>query len=148
MPFGLNSLAIAPVTTRRYELPIELEPGKPWTLHLRHAGESNAAFWNAQLKIVNQTMNKGVTGKTRITPERIALVRTEWAQLAGQHVLVGWENVLEDGEPAACTPDAAQRFLAELLANAPDLFDAVRRFASDAEEFRGELADAVAVGKS
>ena len=149
MSFGLTALAIAPAATRRYELlSIPSEPNKPWTLILRHAGESNAPFWNAQLKLANETTAKGGASAVRLTTAKIALVRSEWTELAARHVVAGWENVLEDGEPIACTPEAALRFLSELSTNAPDMFDALRRFAADAENFRGLVADPAAVGKA
>ena len=149
MSFGLTSLAIAPAATRRYELTsIPTEPDKPWTLILRHAGESNAPFWNAQLRLANETTAKSGSSAARLTTAKIALARGEWAELAAQHVIVGWENVREDGELVACTPEAVVRFLTELIAHAPDLFDALRRFAADAENFRGPIADPASLGKA
>ena len=80
-----------------------------------------------------------------MTPEMIEENRSEDRTLYPEHVIVGWEDVVNaQGEEVKFSKDAAKSFVAAL----PDwLFDNVRMFAGQPANFV-ESIDAEATGKN
>lgn len=118
------------------------------TLVVRHAGPSNAAFWSTVLRQANE--KRGAAGIARVTPASIVEARANDAKLYAQFVVVDWRNVFEDGatSPTPFSVDKCEELLLAVAASMPDVFDVLRAFVSDADNFRTVAAvDGAALGK-
>jgi hypothetical protein len=151
MGFSFKHASVPVEATREYDLGIATVIDAPnVVLVVKHAGEGNKPYWNALIKRVNAMTARGA-GRGKLTPEQLDKGRAETAEIVAAHVVVGWKNAIEDGKPAACTPEAVLRLLSALLApppdGRPDLFDELRKYCEDAGNFSGPIADPVDLGK-
>lgn len=122
MPFGLK--AFASTEPRRLELPeISENATAPLTLLIRHVDVRTARFQNWRFK--RSEGERAADG----TLERLLQDRAWMRDCIAEVAMVGWENVLEDGAAVECTPDAATRFLDELIEVRLDIFTKVSSFA-------------------
>lgn len=152
MGFSFKKHSVPAEMTRRYELGEVSEPdAPPIALIVRHAGEANAAYWNAMFKRINDLQAKAGSGAPRLTPAQLVKSRGETIEIYAQTIVAGWENVLEDGKPAQCTPEVVLRFLSALIAPPPDgcpeVFDELRKFCENASNFRPPAVSSVDLGK-
>lgn len=125
---------------------ILLPNGKHPTLIGRHGGESNAPYANAVLK---KSMKRQKMLKAGImTVGTLKDNRDEDRALYPQHVLTGWRDVCDaKGVDAAYSKDAMAGFIAHLP---DDIFDEVREFFGNAQNFRQtvDTEEAVEKGKT
>lgn len=148
----LKSLQVDANTTAKFTLDAvgDIGGGHPPVLVVRHAGESNAAYWNAVLKHANDTRNRA---GGRITKSSLEEDRTFEAKLFAKHVVTGWQFVHEDDGKGGTRPvdfDSlkCEEFLLELVASAPDIYKLLRAFVADPDSFRtSQSIDGVALGK-
>lgn len=148
----VQQLRVSPIRTARFELNTIESGGKTPTLILRYAGEGNPGYVNAVLKSVN-TDRGGKTGGGKVTEAKIQQDREEDIPLFAQHVITGWEHFYEeDGSASPCSPAKAEELLRALVERQPDgssasdVFDKIRVFAKNPENFRG-VQDADGLGK-
>lgn len=142
MGFAIRSFD--PSAAVSFALPwISEDIDKPITLLLRHAGNGNPGYISATLK---QRGSPGVGAMQMIQEDREVDVG-----VFAEHVIVGWENVADDGAPCPFSAKSCARFLRELIMpppdGRPDVFDRVRSFARNADNFRAALARPADVGK-
>lgn len=135
--------------TARYSFDtISPDRAAPITLIVRHAGDTNPAYWNALIKEASEGRSP-VGGRVDATSAHAA--RVDWADRAAATVVVGWENVTEDGKPVPCTPDKVREFLGLLIEPGPealhDVFDHFRRWCADLDNFRVPIAAPAVLGK-
>jgi hypothetical protein len=137
MGFGFERYDLTQIT-RRIELPeVSPDPSKPITLLVRAANTSNAAFRNELFKLPRPDVPPAAGTASADAPS-VALavaapapaapapsdadaIAADAALVAGA-VLVGWNNVVEDGKPIAFTPEAGRRFIIELRTYLPDVW--------------------------
>lgn len=110
-------------------------------LILRHAGESNAAWWNAFRKV-----NAACTAKTT-DRERFDMLLPPFAE----HVVVGWLDVIgEDNQPAEFYAAGVVEIMTAYADQAFDLARETIVYAMRADNFRDyqlPQVDAEALGK-
>lgn len=152
MSFGnlIKQLRVGAARTARFELNTIESGGKTPALLLRYAGEGNPGYTNAVLKNVNDDRSGKAGNKVTLT--RIETEREQDVPIFAQHVIVGWEGFFEDdGTEVKFSPEKAEEFLRMIVQKQPDgssaadVFDKIRSFAKNAENFRG--GDAEALGK-
>jgi hypothetical protein len=129
---------LAPTKTARLTLSAIRIPRtneSPVVLILKHAGDGNHAFTNAR-------------AKTPPTSGRIPSYE-RIARLYAKHVIVGWENVVDDkGVPIAFTHELAEDMLIKLIhARRMGEIDLIAGFAGDADNFCEPLVSAGELGK-
>lgn len=148
MAFRLDQYAVKPAATRRFVFNRILDPeGRPATLVVMHAGESNKPYINALFKQARAGAAAGTSGRTA-TPAAVRESRLEDAKLFADHVIAGWENMpLDDGKPAVFSADAVFRFLTELIDVLPEDFLRLRAYCADPDNFRDPTVDPVDLGK-
>ncbi len=153
MPFGLQAFD-AGIVTRRLELPeISVDSKRPVTLLVRHAGTTNRAWDNLMLRTPMRPAT--ATPAAGQTPEQLAAdrvadrndSRARTNAILAEAIIVGWENVTEDGQPVAWSPAGTLRFMAELAEHCPDVWARIQMFASSVSNFRGAEVDPVDLGK-
>jgi len=116
--FGLDRYDLSRIT-RRIPLPeISPDPAKPFTLIVCSASNGNRGYRNALFKRSKQ--DDAVTDP--LVRDEAALA--ELAQDLAGTVIVGWENVFEDGKPLAFSAEAANRLVVELLTRVRDVWNA------------------------
>jgi hypothetical protein len=150
MGFSFKTVSVAADVTARYTLwSISEDPGNPIVLVVRPAAAPNVAFMNAAFKLASAS--RASAGAAHLSAARLHAARTEVAELYAQHVIVGWDNVLEDGAPAPCTPEVVLRFLAALIQpppeGRPDVFDELRAFCGNLDNFRPPTVSGADLGK-
>lgn len=152
MPFGLSRFDLTTLT-RRLELPeISVDPTKPLTLILRFMGIGNRDWeaWRfARDAAEKPTTVPGSAAPPEKTPgQRFIENRADARDCLLATSLMGWENVIENDAPAAFTPEAAARFLAEIHDSVPLVLAQIADFASTRSNFRTvPAADPVDLGK-
>lgn len=144
MAFAIRKAALQ--DTQRYKLDsISPDQAKPITLIVRHAGESNRLYMSALVKEVNVGRS---ANSMRATEDGRQTARLDFAErFTRDGVVVGWENVVEDGKPVVFSTEAAHRFLLEVIAAWPDVFDDFRAWCQNWDSFRTPVADPVDLGK-
>lgn len=121
------------------------------TLTVRHAGESNPPFWSAALKQSNEQRNR--TGNSKVTAASIAAIREADCRLFSKFVIVNWANVYEDDgkggvKLAEFDTLKCEEFLTAIAENAPDVFNALKSYITDADNFRTTASvDGAELGK-
>lgn len=97
----------------------------------KHAGDTNKAYLNAQLKIVSRNSKRLMQG--RINAAVIEEQREEDRQLFPEYVITGWENVFDDaGKEVKFSQEHCRDFISAL----PNyIFEEVRGFFSNPENF-------------
>jgi hypothetical protein len=108
-------------------------------LLLRYAGDGNAGFENAMAK-----RRPALQGATR--RQSVDLL----VEIVSAHVVVGWENVIEDdGTKPEFTSDKAKELLSAIVAGDGGItvFNAILAFAQNPENFRGALPSVEELGK-
>ncbi|HEU4727688.1 MAG TPA: hypothetical protein VFT22_07360 [Kofleriaceae bacterium] len=145
MAFGLQRFDIAAVTRRLVLEEISVDPQKPITLIVGHAGESNKRWDSWQFKRRNE-LGAVARGK-ELTQERRALDRADAAVTLANTVVLGWENVVEDGHLVDYTVEAGTRFLNELIEHCPDVWQRIVSFVIDSSNFRSPSVDPADLGK-
>ena len=110
--------------------------GEP-TLKLAPATAANKPYYNALLKRMRRTQRLLRFGS--LTAAVIEETRDDDRKLYAEHVVKGWDNVVDSEEEAApFSREACSDFLAAL----PDwIFDEVRTFAADAANFTDDEVD-------
>lgn len=157
MGFGLAKYDLTELT-KRIELPeLSPDPTKPLTLIVRYAGIGNRDWENAIFRIAaarKQDDEKKKDGAPPADlpppppPADLEAIRRETAEIFAGTVLVGWENVFEDGEPMLFSVEAAQRFLVEMLSRVFDVYALrVRDYVHNIKNFRPSAIDSVELGK-
>lgn len=139
MGFGLQAFDLG-IVTRRLELPeISADKAKPLTLIVGYCGVGTSRFDNAMFR---RALAKGEDEKGGDAPLPADALAKMVARDAETNELIAvsgsvssWENVLEDGHPAACMPDAVQRFLTELREHCPAVWRRIVSFVVDRENF-------------
>lgn len=103
----------APVGTYRHYLETVTlgSDKKPW-LDLRYAGKGNPGYQSAILKIAEDRRRRVVA---KLTERSIQEDREQDAELFAQHVVVGWGEVFDEGQPAPCTPANVKDLLLGLV---------------------------------
>ena len=125
---------LSPVKTARITLGstirVPRDNPNPVVLVVRHAGDGNPAFMNA---------NRSTPRATGRIP-----VYERMARLFACHVVVDWENVAE-----TYTPELGEQMLLALIrAKRTDVLDYLSAFTSDADNFTEPMASAVDLGKA
>ena len=153
MGFGniVKQLRVETARTVPYTLDtVDSGNGKNPILYLRFAGEGNAPYTSAVLKIVNERK----AAASRLTLSSIEADRDEDIDLFAKDVITGWDHMVEDdGMPAGYSAAKAAEFLTALITKQPDgssgvdVFDKLRRFAKNPENYRGPIAKADELGK-
>jgi hypothetical protein len=123
-----------PSGTREFSLGIRINSSDNAVLISKHAGFSNKALTNAQLKQFNARQASRGTGV--LSEAQIAADLADDAKLLAQHALTGWRHVCEiEDVPTQATPEKRTEFLLELAQARPDIFRAYRDWASNADNF-------------
>lgn len=112
------------------EMTIYQIEGEP-VLILSPATEANKPYFNAMLKVSRKAIRRAGSGN--FTPASIAESRDNDRELFPRFVVRGWRNMEKlCGEDLPCTVENVREFLDSL----PDwLFDEIRSFATDAQNF-------------
>lgn len=126
---------LSPVKTARITLGATIRVPRdnpdPVVLVVRHAGDGNPAFMNAN----------------RSTPRasgRIPIYE-RMARLYAAHVIAGWENVGDK----VYTPELGEEMLLALIrAKRVDILDYISAFVADADNFGEPMASAADLGKA
>lgn len=154
MGIRINLPARRREATRRYVMDAvcdEDHPNDPVVLIVRSACEDNADYNNAVFKAEASDADPKI-----ITMEWIEAKRSRIIERFAKHVVIGWENVYEDGKPLPCTPSAVTTFLRMLCASppghpellgAPQLFDELKEFCMTRSNFHEPTIGAVELGK-
>lgn len=113
-------------------------------LVLRPATQANPGYFNDTMRDIGLKLRRQ-QGR-EIDAETLAESRKEDRVLFVKHVIVGWRNVVkDDGSPVEFSATAA----AELVAALPDdIFDEVRTFAKEDNNFRPKRTDVEAAAKN
>jgi len=118
--------------TARVELP---EIGEGAALIVKSTSQFNKDYFNAMMKV------GGKEARKRVKPEDLTLAevkrdRRKHVKLFEEHVIEGWENVVdEDGKPVEFNSENLRELMETILEDAPHLFDRVRDVADDNSEF-------------
>jgi hypothetical protein len=133
--------------TRRLELPeISADPTAPLTLIVAqcHHGNSRYASW-----ILKNAPSDESTMPALGTPERREMDDERTTAMVASAAIVDWENVLDDGQPAPCTPEAAVEFMRQLRAARRDVFLRIGYFVIDPANWTSTASptDSAALGK-
>lgn len=129
----LDGLKVRP--SKQIEFTFERIEGEP-ILVVRSSGESNKPYLNALLKSGRRSLRKMRGG--RMSAEVLAANRDQDRELFARHIVIGWkaETVRNAaGKPVKFSPEACAAFLQALP---DDLFDELRVFCGDADNFREE----------
>jgi len=131
-------------------------PGIP-TLIVRHAGETNPAFYAATLKRQASESRKRTSGSSA---DAVRENREVDAKLIAKHVVVGWKNVVEDAPRGGILPVdfdtlRCEELLMMILADEPRadqplrmaVFHSLRLFVFDYHNFYEPKVDGVELGK-
>ena len=103
----------------------------------RIATEANKPYFNAMLKAGGKRLRELARGK--LSAEMMARNREEDALLYPKYVITGWSGVeAEDRTPAVFSAEACAEFFAQLVKEAPWVFDRVRNFFAAPENFLEE----------
>jgi hypothetical protein len=146
MPFSFKAASVAVDVTARYPIwELSADPLRPLTLIVRPAAEPNTAFLNAIFKMPDR-------GKRLLSVATMHATDAEAVEPYADHVIVGWENVVEDdGGRPEYTPAKGREFLAALNQpppdGRPDLFRNLRIFCGNIENFRPAIVDGADLGK-
>ncbi len=127
----LKSLHISKDATAKF--PFEQIEGSP-TLHVRPATDANKDFFNAILKADKSEARELAEGD--ITDERVEVVRAKDAAIFVEHIVDGWEGVLDD--KGVAVPFTKEDCLDFLLAIPADMFNHLRMFCMNANNFRNK----------
>lgn len=106
------------------------EVGPRARIRVRFAGQSNAAYFNAKLKLA------AARPATKVPAEMLALIRETERQLYPRYIICEFDNVPDaEGNPVVYSVTAAR----DLVACLPDwLFDRIRDDASEPAKFLPE----------
>ena len=129
----LSNLKVRP--SKQIEFTFERIAGEP-ALMVRSSSESNKPYLNALLKSGRRALRKMRGGK--MSAEVLAANRDQDRELFTKHIVVDWkaETVRNAaGKPVKFSPEACAAFL-QALPN--DLFDELRVFCGDVDNFREE----------
>lgn len=126
----LKKLQVTDKNVVNFELP---ELGKDAVLNVRSASEGNAGYMNGLLRLNGQAKGSRRRRTTVVDAESLAEMRENDKTLFPEHVIVGWENVLDDSGKEV---KFSAKEVADLLSKLPGyVFDELRMFASDPENF-------------
>ncbi len=125
------------------EFPLYQIQGEP-VLILAPATESNRGYYNALLRKSRKNLRAIQSGK--IKAAHVKDNRNEDKTLYGEHILVGWKGLKDsEGKEIPFNRTDAIEFLHEL----PDwIFDEIRAFASDVQNFLEDVIDAQETAKN
>ena len=128
---NLQPIKSRPVTLGN--LIIDSASNKPVVLVMKHAGETNRPYINAKRRVDS-------TLKSNSGPLQGARFRELLIPIFARHVIVGWENVVEDdGTTPPCTPEKIEEFLSFLASDeggGADIVEFAMGFAFEANNFR------------
>lgn len=112
------------------------------TLTVRHAGESNKPYFNEMLRRAEHLARR----KAKVTVELIKDNRERDRDLYPQHVVIGWNDVVDaSGHPVSFNKEDCKTFLSSLP---DDMFDELREFCREAQNFRETTDGGAAAGNS
>lgn len=132
----------APTGTARFTLDTIKLGGCPSfpVFIVKPATEANAAFRNAMFKSGDDPRLKGFGRKA--SPERADANREIYAEIYAKTVVVGWDNVWEDGKPADFSTTKCLELMKSLIRRRPDgsaphavVFTTLRAFCEDDGNF-------------
>lgn len=153
MAFGLERYDLSRLT-RRIELPeISADPARPITLLLRAASMGNSAFRSELFRITAAERKAAAEPTAEPAPapdpaDAEAAAIAEDATIIAGTILVGWENVTDDGRPVAFSADRAREFVIAMRTHVPDIWNArVAAVMYEAPEKWRPIADPVDLGK-
>lgn len=127
----LKTLEITPETTGRFTIHKITVNGKTPTLIGKPAGQSNKSYFNALLKA--GTKNAQALRAGKITSAMIDENRDKDRELYPQHVITGWEDML-DGDGTELTFN--KKDCAAFFQHLPDeVFQQVRDFYDNSDNF-------------
>lgn len=131
-----NLAALTVRADREIDFVFALIEGEP-RLKVRPATEANRPYFNAVLRSSGKGLLKRMRGG-RLNAEALAESRAQDRKLFAEFVVRGWENVVDgDGVAVPFSRENVEGFLEALPA---DLFDELRAFCSNPDNFRGENA--------
>lgn len=124
----ITALNLKPTETVAYQLPISLDGKHKVVLVIKYAGESNKHFQNA-LRRATATLRVGSEDAQR----------QMMIELFAQHVIIGWEHVVDDtGAVVPFSPAKCEELLAEVVEQgAQDYVAGLFNYAYNADNFRG-----------
>lgn len=123
--FDFALVAVVPDGTRPYRI-----DALGVTLTVAPASEANRSYWNAALAAAG-----AMQGGRGLTAARVEDGREADAALLAAHVVKGWSGVLRNGQPYPFTGDNAKTFLVALAKGAPHVFDELKAFCKDEDNF-------------
>lgn len=123
--FGyLQKLEVSATRVVTYDI-TEIDPQPK--LSLVPATEANKPYFNAVLRRARKN-NKSVQAGA-VSVNLIEANRDEDRELYAQHIIKGWENVIDDkGKQVPFSPEVCLEYLRALPS---DIFDSIREFASN-----------------
>lgn len=97
------------------------------------AGENNKGYFNALLRSQGSSRGRAKISAKTISQETLDSFRDEDKKLYAQHIIKGWENVVDSsGKKVKFSVKEAESFLEQL----PNwIFDGIRKFCSDIGNF-------------
>lgn len=147
---SIRAASVATDITARYTVwELTTDPAKPVVLIVRPATEPNNGFLNAVFKLPSMRR----TGNEQMSIARMHATNVEAVEPYADHVIIGWENVVEDdGSTPHYTPAKGRELLAALIRpppdGRPDLFVNLRLFCGNIENFREPVVEAAELGKA
>lgn len=136
--FNIAAAVIPRGATRTYRVPV-----LGCELDLAPMSETNKPFWSEYITLVSGLVAAGGDGPAN--EDTAARNRRRDAPLMAKHVIKGWRGLtLADGSPAPFSVQAAADFLNELAntEGAEHIFDGIRAFAKDPDNFTGHALGA------
>ena len=139
----LQALQVTSANIRDFEIP---ELGVKAVLKLRSSNEGNSGYMNGLLRLTGQSKGARRQKQTEVTAAALEDMRNHDKELYPEHVIVGWENVLDGaGKEVKFSKEEA----ASLVAQLPGwLFDEIRAFANDPANFVAVIIESEEIGKN
>lgn len=118
------------IADKTVPLTLNMLPGRP-TIHVVYLGETNVEFWNDSIAKANAKTNAIDERGVKLSPQKFREARVRNRITVAKYAVKHLEAVHSDGKPAT---DAD---IPEFIDALPDdVFDIVKTFVSDAENFR------------
>lgn len=142
----LDKYAITDENTAEFDLDmIDLGGKETPTIIMRPATEANKAYAKAQLRLSNARV-RGVRIRRDVTLKQLEDSRADDRKLFPLHVIVGWRDILDaSGKNVPFSQKACEDFLTALPYW---VFDEIRSFALQSDNFVDRFVDTAKVGNS
>lgn len=138
----LKALQVTAANVKDFEIS---ELGPKAVLQLRSSNEGNSGYMNGLLRLTGQSKGSRRRKATDINAKAMDDLRDHDKELYPEHVIVGWQDVLDGaGKEVKYSTEEVNSLVGQL----PNwLFDEIRAFANDPANFV-DLIDSEEIGKN